>query len=164
MSTLQQIRNGMSQAWDSLVDGWQHLYRRAGNAITRFSRGKEDSEEARELAARSTGWGVLASEVYDDHDKIVVRLEAPGMEGADFNIEVVENYLVIRGQKNIEREHTDGRYHILECAYGSFERALPLPDDVIADEARASYKRGVLRIELPKSSAARRHRIDVKVQ
>uniref|UniRef100_UPI003AF58DBF Hsp20/alpha crystallin family protein n=1 Tax=Thiolapillus sp. TaxID=2017437 RepID=UPI003AF58DBF len=79
-------------------------------------------------------------------------------------IEVVENYLVIRGQKNIEREHTDGRYHILECAYGSFERALPLPDDVIADEARASYKRGVLRIELPKSSAARRHRINVKVQ
>lgn len=164
MSTLQQIKNGMSQAWDSLVDGWQHLYRRSANAITRFSRGKDDSEEARELAARSAGWGVLASEVYDDHDKVVIRVEAPGMEGSDFNIEVVENYLVIRGQKNIEREHTDGRYHIVECAYGSFERALPLPEDVVADKAKASYKRGVLRVELPKSSAARRNRIDVKVK
>ncbi|WP_456379527.1 Hsp20/alpha crystallin family protein [Thiolapillus sp.] len=163
MSTLQQIRSGMSQAWDSLVDGWQHLYRRAANAITRFSRGKEDDAQSRELAARSTGWGVLASEVYDDEDKVVVRLEAPGMEGVDFNIEVVENYLVIRGQKNIERERTDGRYHILECAYGSFERALPLPEDVIADKAKASYKRGVLRVELPKSAAARRRKIDVEV-
>ncbi|HID46380.1 MAG TPA: Hsp20/alpha crystallin family protein [Chromatiaceae bacterium] len=164
MSTLQQIKNGMSQAWDSLVDGWQHLYRRAANAITRFSRSSEDSADSHELAARSTGWGLLASEVYDDNDKVVVRVEAPGMEGSDFNIEVVENYLVIRGQKNIEREHTEGRYHIVECAYGSFERALPLPEDVIADEAKASYKRGVLRVELPKSSAARRHRIDVKIK
>ena len=96
-------------------------------------------------------------------DKVVVRLEAPGMEGADFDIEVVENYLVIRGQKNIERERTDGRYHILECAYGSFERALPLPEDVVADKAKASYKRGVLRVELPKSAAARHRRIDVQV-
>ncbi len=163
MSTLQQIRSGMSQAWDSLVDGWQHLYRRAASAITRFSRGKEDDEQSRELAARSSGWGVLASEVYDDEDKVVVRLEAPGMEGTDFDIEVVENYLVIHGQKNIERERTDGRYHILECAYGSFERALPLPEDVVADKAKASYKRGVLRVELPKSAAARRRRIDVQV-
>ncbi len=164
MSTLQQIKTGMSQAWDSLVDGWQHLYRRAANAITRFSRGKENDEESRELAARSAGWGVLAAEVYDDADKVVVRLEAPGMEGADFNIEVVENYLVIRGQKSIERERSEGRYHVLECAYGSFERALPLPEDVVAEEAKASYKRGVLRVELPKSAAARRRRIDVKVQ
>ncbi|HDK38515.1 MAG TPA: Hsp20/alpha crystallin family protein, partial [Thiolapillus brandeum] len=79
MSTLQQIKNGMTQAWGGLVEGWQHLYQRAANAITHFSKGKEDDEESRELAARSTGWGVLASEVYDDADKVVVRLEAPGM-------------------------------------------------------------------------------------
>ncbi len=161
MSTLQQIKSGMSQAWDTLVEGWQQFYRRAANAITRFRHG--DQEEDRELALRSSGWGVLAAEVYDDDDKVVVRVEAPGMEGEDFDIEVVENYLVIRGQKSIQKEHSEGRYHVLECAYGSFERALPLPEEVIAEEATASYKRGVLRVELPKSSSARRRRIDVEV-
>ncbi|BAO44192.1 Hsp20/alpha crystallin family protein [Thiolapillus brandeum] len=161
MSTLQQIKSGISQAWDTLLDGWQQLYRRAANAITRFRHGEAADEQ--ELALRSSGWGVLAAEVYDDDDKVVVRVEAPGMEGKDFDIEVLENYLVIRGQKNIQKEHSKGRYHVLECAYGSFERALPLPEEVIADEARASYKRGVLRIELPKSSSARRRRIDVEV-
>ncbi|WP_456373393.1 Hsp20/alpha crystallin family protein [Thiolapillus sp.] len=161
MSTLQQIKSGMSQAWDTLVDGWQQYYRRAANALTRFRHG--DTEDERELARRSSGWGVLAAEVYDDDDKVVVRVEAPGMNAEDFDIEVVENYLVIRGQKSIRKEHGTGRYHVLECAYGSFERALPLPEDVLADQASASYKRGVLRIELPKSSSARRRRIDVEV-
>jgi HSP20 family protein len=162
MSTLQQIKSGMSQAWDTLVDGWQQFYRRAASALTRFRHGDDAGD--RELVQRSSGWGVLAAEIYDDDDRVVVRLEAPGMKAGDFDIEVVENYLVVRGQKNIHKEHSAGRYHVLECAYGSFERALPLPEEVIADKASASYKRGVLRIELPKSSSARRRRIDVKVR
>ena len=160
MSTLQQIKSGMSHALDSLANGWQHLYRNAANAITRFSVKKDDASG---VLSRSAGWGVLAAEVFDDDKKIVVRLEAPGMDSMDFNIEVVENFLVIRGQKSVEHEHKKGNYHVLECAYGSFERALPLPDEVIADKATASYKKGILRVELPKASAATRRRIDVKV-
>lgn len=163
MTTLQQIKSGMSQAWDTLVDGWQHLYRRAANAITRFSRGDADSAEQQELALRSSGWGVLAAEVFDDDEKVAVRIEAPGMDGADFDIQVVDNYLVISGQKKVESERTEGRYHILERAYGRFERAIPLPEEVEADEASASYKHGVLKVELPKSSARRRRKIEVKV-
>lgn len=163
MSTLQQIKSGVSQAWDTLVDGWQQLYRRAASAITRFTRGEGSEEEQQELALRSAGWGMLPAEVFDDDEKVVVRIEAPGMESDDFDIQVVENYLVISGQKKVERESTEGRYHILERAYGRFERAIPLPEEVVADEASARYRRGVLEVELPKSSASRRRRIEVKV-
>ena len=52
----------------------------------------------------------------------------------------------------------------MECAYGSFERAIPLWAEVEADKARASYKNGVLRVELPKLRASRRRSIEVKAR
>ncbi|MET0104433.1 MAG: Hsp20/alpha crystallin family protein [Sedimenticola sp.] len=167
MSTLHQLREGLNEAWDTLVDGWQRLYRRAAGAITRFTPGKKAQEEEKgagqEIAVRSAGWGVLAAEVFDDDDQIVVRLEAPGLEKSDFDLEVLDNYLVVRGEKQIERERTEGRYHVTECAYGRFERAIPLPDEVDSSKARASYKSGVLRIDLPKAVSRRRRTITVDV-
>jgi len=168
MSTLNQLREGLNEAWDTLVDGWQRLYRRAAGAMTRFTPGKkareQDSGAGQEIAVRSAGWGVLAAEVFDDDDKIVVRLEAPGMETSDFDLEVLDNHLIVRGEKRIERERTEGRYHVTECAYGRFERAIPLPEEVESAKAKASYKSGVLRIEMPKSAARRRRTIRVDVR
>ena len=168
MSTLQQFREGLSEAFGTLLEGWQKLYRHAAGAITRFtpgnqSRSDSDAEEARAIALRSTGWGVLASEVFDDDDRIVVRLEAPGMQKDDFDLHITKDYLVVSGRKQMEHERTEGRYHIVECAYGSFERAIPLPDEVETDKASASYKNGVLRVELPKSTRRNRKRIKVDV-
>ncbi|MDH3526564.1 MAG: Hsp20/alpha crystallin family protein [Gammaproteobacteria bacterium] len=168
MSTLHQLREGLGEARDTLVDGWQRLYRRAAGAITRFTPGKKGREggagvQGKAIAVRSTGWGVLAAEVFDDDDNIVVRFEAPGMEKADFDLEVIDNYLVIRGEKQIERERTEGRYHVTECAYGRFERAIQLPDEVESGKARAGYRNGVLRVELPKALSRRRRTVKVDV-
>ena len=167
MSTLQQFREGMNQAWDTLVDGWRDLYRRAASAITRFTphrpKGELVAGDKEEIAIRSSGWGVLAAEIFDDDDRVIVRLEAPGMEPGEFKLEVVDDMLVVRGEKQIQRERTEGRYHVSECAYGSFERAIQLPDEVESEKASARYRRGVLRVELPKSVARRRQRIKVNV-
>lgn len=168
MSTLHQLREGLNEAWDTLVDGWLRLYRRAAGAITRFTPGRKTEESGaeseHEIAVRSAGWGVLAAEVFDDDDNIVVRLEAPGMQKADFDLEVHENYLVVRGEKQIERERTEGRYHVTECAYGRFERAIPLPEGVETEKAHAVYKHGILRVELPKEVSLRHRTIKIDVQ
>jgi HSP20 family protein len=169
MATLQQISEGVGEAWDSLMDGWRRLYRRAAGAITRFSPGDRDrrsagTQESRELALRSTGWGVLACEVYDDDERVSVRLEAPGMEKGDFDLQVQDDYLVVRGEKQMARERTEGGYHISECAYGKFERAIPLPAEVETDRGTASYRHGVLQVDLPKSAGHRRRSIKVNVQ
>ena len=83
MSTLHQLREELNEAWDILIEGWQRLYRRASGAITRFVPGKkaheDDTGKGQEISVRSTGWGLLAAEVFDDYDKIVVRLEVPGL-------------------------------------------------------------------------------------
>ncbi|GAB4362527.1 MAG: hypothetical protein Kow006_33860 [Gammaproteobacteria bacterium] len=164
MTTLQELREGLSETWDGLVEGWQRLYRRAAGAITRFTPGRQSAEKGGELTVRSAGWGVLASEVYDDDEKIVVRVEAPGMEKSDFDLQVLDNYLLVRGEKQLERESTEGEYRITECAYGRFERAIPLPAEVEADKARAKYRKGVLRIELPKSSRGQRKRLEIEIK
>jgi HSP20 family protein len=51
----------------------------------------------------------------------------------------------------------------VECAYGSFERAIPLPAEVDANKAKADYKRGVLKVELPKLKEEKSTSIKVKV-
>ncbi len=167
MATWQQLREGVSRAWDSLLDGWHQLYQRASGAITRFvpGAGKEHAPEVdtQELTLRSSGWGVLAAEVFDDAKNVVVRLEAPGLEPDEIDLQVIDDMLVVRGEKRLQREHQDSRYHILECAYGAFERAIPLPDEVDSSRAMANYKRGVLRVELPKLKTGKATTIKVKV-
>ncbi len=167
MATLQELSNGLGRVWDNVAEGWQQLSQRMGQALTRFNpsrRGKGDLETVEDqLLEQSSRWGLLTAEVFDDDDQVVVKLEAPGMDASDFDIQVVDDVLVVRGEKHIEREQTRGQYRLMECAYGSFERAVPLPAPV--DEARASarYKKGVLRITLPKQETAMRRTIRVDV-
>lgn len=165
MATLQQLRNGLERAWDSLAEGWHQLHERAASALTRFSPRLQggELETAEEQAARhGSRWGLLAAEVVESENDITVKLEAPGMEADDFEIQAINDILVVRGEKHTQREEGYGRYHVMERAYGYFERAIPLPASVNEDGARATYRRGVLRITLPKTAAARRRRIEVK--
>jgi HSP20 family protein len=167
MAALQQLKQNIGHAWDYLADGWDSLTRKATNAITRFTGSDEQEEQSdeeyRELANRSIGWSVMAAEVFDSDDRVVVRLEAPGMDKKEFDLRVIDDVLIIKGEKRIEKERTEGHYHVKECAYGRFERAIELPDRVDSDKARADYKNGVLRIEMPKSVNKGRKRIKVGV-
>lgn len=97
----------------------------------------------------SDRWSMLGGEVFEDDKRLVVRLEVPGMVKDDFDLQVLEDALVVRGEKRFES--SEGRWRVLQCAYGSFRRVVPLPTAVLADQARASYRNGALKIELPKA-------------
>ncbi|MFP4695968.1 Hsp20/alpha crystallin family protein [Thiohalospira sp.] len=161
------IRQRMNRAWDTLAEGWNHLAQRASQALTRFypvrhrdEAGVETARERHEHAGAA--WGLLAAEVSDTADNVVVELEAPGMEADDFDLHVVDDTLVVRGEKRVESERDEGRFHVMERAFGAFERAIPLPAPVEEDGAKAQYRKGVLRVTLPKSRTARRRRIAVE--
>ncbi len=165
MSTLDDIRNGMTRAWDALADGWREFTARAGDALTRFSPVLRDPVvETRDehVLAAGNRWGVMAAEIRVGDDNVEVSLEAPGMEPDDFAIDVHEDILVVRGEKHVEKERTHGRYHVMERAYGRFERALQLPLAVDEDQATARYERGVLHISLPRAARTRTRRISVR--
>ena len=165
MTKLNELKQGIGHAWESLSEGWRDLSQRAGSALTRFRPGvppPNGGSVAQELPMMGS-WAFMAADVFDDDDKLVVRLEAPGMRRDDFNIELIGNVLSVWGEKRLERESGAGRYRVMQCAYGSFRREVPLPVEVKADKTRASYRDGVLRIELPKADGARSRRVDVRV-
>jgi HSP20 family protein len=164
MSTLQQLREGMDRAWETLQAGWRTLTQKATQALTLFrpGEGTDDDEDRRALRAASPGWGLLAAEVREDDGEVCVRLEAPGLEPDQFDIQVLERILVVSGEKSIAREERRGRYHITERAYGRFERAIPLPTDVDESRASADYRRGVLTVRLPKHPRVASRRIAVQ--
>lgn len=167
MSTLEQLRSGfLGRAWEAVAEGWRHLRERASEALTRFrpAEGGEVETAEDQAVRRAARWGLLAAEVSEEPDRVVVRVEAPGMEAEDFDVSVEDGYLVIRGEKRFRHVSRTGRYHLMECAYGRFERALALPVPVDMSRARARYRRGVLTVELPKTAEARTRRIEVRAQ
>lgn len=165
MNTIHQLREGMNNALDTIIDGWQKLYHQARDAMIRFSPGKKSDNTTPGISAhdltRHTQWGIMAADVVDNDDNIIVRLECPGMEKDDFELQVIDDRLVISGEKYHEKEQDKGLYHITERAFGRFERTIPLPENVNADMAKARYKRGVLQIELPKHELRKRNRITI---
>ena len=164
MSTLEQLKHGLNHAWHNIAEGWQQLSERTVHALTRFNpihRAEESDSVPVQIERNAPRWGLLAAEMHEDEKNVYVKIEAPGMESKNFDIEVQDNILIVRGEKRVQSEKTEGRYHLMECAYGSFERAMQLPANVSDGEATASYKKGVLTITLPKASHATSNRIDV---
>ena len=165
MSTLEQLREGIGQAWNHLAEGWRHLYDRASRALTKFTpvrrEGEIDSVDDY-VVREGARWALLAAEVLENHNQIVVKLEAPGLNANEFDIRVLNHMLIVSGEKHVEREETRGRFHLMECAYGSFERTVPLPAGVDEAGAHAKYRNGVLRITLPKTESHSQQRIKVE--
>lgn len=154
---LENLKENVGAWWDNLAEGWRHLRDSAASALTSFKPGEQTNlpgEAEIDAGARlpGRGWGMLGGDVFEDETRVVVRLEVPGMAKEDIDIEVREDALVISGEKRFERESSEGRWRVMQCAYGSFHRIVPLTAPVVADKAEATYRNGILRVELPKAS------------
>jgi HSP20 family protein len=160
---MRRLRDNLGHAWGQVQAGWNNLVSKASDALTRFTgTDKEaDDEDGRTLMSLSPDWGVLAAEVRESDGEIRVRLEVPGMQPEDLEVEVLGRNLRISGEKRQQREADEGRYHVTECAYGRFERHIPLPVEVDASGTRADYKKGVLTLRLRKASQAKVRRIKI---
>jgi HSP20 family protein len=168
MMKLEEIKQGFSSFWDSVAEGWHRLRESAASAMTGFKPGADAGLPAKgvvddEFYLPSQGWSMLGGDVFEDDKRVVVRLEVPGMDKKDLDVEVQGDALVVRGEKRFERETSEGRYRVLQCAYGNFRRVVPLPTPVLTDKAKAEYKNGVLRIELPKVATDKPRKLTVKV-
>jgi HSP20 family protein len=166
---LDDIRSGVGALWDSMTEGWDRLRQTTAGALTRYrpaaDKGGMPSPDEVDDATYlpSASWAMLGGDVFEDDHRVVVRLEAPGMNKGDFDIQVQGDALVVRGEKRFERESTEGRWRVLQCAYGSFQRTVPLPIAVRGDEATASYRNGVLKIDLPKATPTTPRAVSIKV-
>lgn len=102
-------------------------------------------------------------DIYEKNDEVVIEMDIPGITKDELEINVEDDVLSIKGQKKIEREEKDRDYHRYERSCGTFQRYFRLPDYVKAEEIKAKYEDGVLKIELPKKEEVKKEALKVKV-
>jgi HSP20 family protein len=110
---------------------------------------------------QSSAWNP-AVDVLEETDKIVVKVEAPGVDEKDLRVTFEDGVLTVSGERQFERKD-DRNYHRIERAYGSFTRSFTLPRSVDAAQIAANYRNGVLEIEVPKKEESRPKQITINV-
>jgi HSP20 family protein len=166
LQSLQKISRELGRdlvhGWESLTEGWRELLSRSASALTPFARRESGKAGGELVPAEAPRWSLLAGDVIDNGDTIVVRVELPGVDKADCDIVVDGNTLFVRGEKRYDSTYVGGAYHVRQCAYGVFERSIALPYNVYADKADAQFHNGVLVLRLPKGPEPAPRRIHVQ--
>jgi len=103
-------------------------------------------------------------DVSEDEKAFSVKVELPGMDEKDVNVTLSDRVLTIRGEKKEDKETKEKDYYRRERSYGTFRRGIELPAAVDAAKIEASFKKGVLTIQLPKTKEVQEKvkHIDIK--
>lgn len=118
----------------------------------------EQAEESMTVAE----WSPLVDIVEDDKE-YVIKAELPEIRKEDLSVRVENGVLNISGERKLEKEEKNRKYHRVERAYGSFVRSFTLPENADSSKVNAEFKDGVLRVHLAKSESAKPKAIDVKI-
>lgn len=95
-------------------------------------------------------------------DNVIVRAEIPGIKVNDLDVQVVNDVLTIKGERKTSIEVSKMTYLRRERPYGTFARAIILPERVDAEKVTASYKNGVLVVTLPKAPESKPKQVIIK--
>lgn len=150
---LESLRREIDHLFENFdQDFWRHPFRRSIFDVEPFWR--------RELA-----WGTTPTvDIVEKNDAYEVKAELPGMDEKNIEVKLVNEVLMIRGEKQQEKEEKKEDYHLHERRFGSFERRFAVPKGVDIDKVEASFKNGILTVRLPKTPDAmnREKKIEVK--
>jgi HSP20 family protein len=88
-------------------------------------------------------------EIFEHDNTFFVRADLPGLTKENVKVQVIHDELTIEGERKLEKEETKEGFYRTERTYGAFYRRIPLPEYVKAEAARATFKNGVLEVEIP---------------
>jgi HSP20 family protein len=134
---MDRLRNEMERLYDRIFD------------LRPFRRFTEEGE-----------W-IPTVDVSETEKEIIVSAEIPGVEAKNIDVNIDGNVLTIKGERKREREEKEESFHRIERSYGSFYRALQLPSEVDGERIKATYKKGVLRITMPKTTRETGKKIEI---
>jgi HSP20 family protein len=139
-----------------------------GNSKDSFSLLRKDMEDL-----ISNFWGTTAPnflthsmspplDVVESENSFQIKMDVPGLQAKDINVQVHGNTLTLSGQRQEEKETKDKTFYRMERRSGSFARTVSLPCSINESEAVAEYTNGVLTLTLPKAEGAKTKKIAVK--
>ena len=124
---------------DSLSDQIRHV----GEAMQRAARGRFFR------FSPPDAWQP-ATNLYETEDRYVVCVDLAGVNREEIDVEVQQNVLVIRGQRESPRPQSRSKVHLMEIDHGNFRRTIAIPSSVEMANIKARYVDGYLWVELPK--------------
>ena len=148
-AAMRRFAEEMDRVFDDLRRGTGSLLPRLGLS----GEGREASE---------AGW-LPPVEVTERGGQLVIRADLPGLGKDDVKVEVRDDAIAIQGERRQEKEEKRRGFYRSERTYGSFYREIPLPDGAAAEQAKASFRNGVLEVTMPappKTAKGRRLSID----
>ena len=101
-------------------------------------------------------------DVFERDNRLVTKIDLPGLKKEDVTVEVTDGYLTISGER--KREESSEQEFLTERSYGKFQRSLTLPSAVDAEAVKANYKNGLLQVVLPKAEQTKPKQIEVDLK
>jgi HSP20 family protein len=141
------------------MDLFQQFQREMDQVMQRFFGEAEGGAGRTDLVA----WAPRV-DVEEDDKQFIVKADVPGVDPKDVEVSVIENALVLRGQKKEEREEKKKNYHRVERFEGQFYRVIPLPLGIEADNIQAKSANGVVTVTIPKKAEAQPKKITVQAE
>jgi HSP20 family protein len=137
--TLERFADEMDRVFGDFGLGQRWMSPRAGSAWLRspFRSGGEWQPWTPEI------------EVLHRNNELIVRADLPGLSRDDVKVDVTDDGITIQGERKREHEEEHEGVYRSERSYGSFCRMIPLPEGAMADQAKATFKDGVLEIVMP---------------
>jgi HSP20 family protein len=123
-----------------------------------------DDAFTRPFSTSNGNWSVPAVDMYQTDNEVVVKAALPGIKADEVQINVTGEVLTLKGETKHEEEKKEKAYHLREQRWGSFERSIVLPTEVVADKAKADFENGVLTITLPKAEEVKPKTISIKTK
>lgn len=103
-------------------------------------------------------------DIYETQTGFVVTAEIPGVSLSDLELKVIENELILKGERHWSRDPHGENIHRLENSYGKFERTFTLSERIDADNIAAELDRGVLKVTLPKRDKPESKQVEIKME
>lgn len=158
MSTISKWNPLRTTEWNPFQELQEFENRLAGFFGRAPVRTNGDKQEAISIA----DWSPLV-DITEDDKEYLVKAELPEVKKDDVCVTVENGVLSLSGERKVEKEQKDKKYHRIERAYGRFERSFTLPDGADGAKVTAEFKDGVLKVHLPKTESAKPKSVTVKV-
>jgi len=100
-------------------------------------------------------------DIAEDKDRIVLTAELPGFKEDQIEVQMENGVLTLRGERRFEEEKEGRNYHRVERSYGQFTRSFTLPNNVDKEKVQATFRDGLLSVELPKREEAKPRQIKI---
>jgi HSP20 family protein len=132
------------------------LIRRANNTYPVFQNWFEDffAPVQSYVTSRANG-SVPAVNIAEDDNRFAIEFAVPGLTKSDFSINLENDVLTVKSEKENSSEANNGNYTRKEFNYSVFQRSFTLPDAADGEKIKAEYKDGILSIEIPKKEEAK---------